>query len=135
MSQQNIFELAVRNRFRFNTPQGQLTPEDLFDLPLQSKTGKANLDQIAIELHRQLKQSDEAVSFVTEVPAGNTTLQAKFDLVKYVIEVKREENAKAADARAKAETKQRILSLISQKQDQKLAESSIEDLQKMLVDL
>ena len=51
----NIFEMATRKKIRFNSPQGDLSTEDLWDLPLSSKVnGKANLDDIAKDLHRLL---------------------------------------------------------------------------------
>lgn len=130
---QNIFELAIVNKFRFNTPQGQIAAEDLFDLPLQSPSGRANLDAIAIDLHNQLKQSDETVSFVTETKRENNThLQARFDLVKYVIDVKVAKKAAAAKAQETRERNQKILALIEQKENAAMADKSLDELRALL---
>ena len=42
----NIFEQATRQAFRFESPKGFLTVEDLWNLPLTNNTGRANLDGI-----------------------------------------------------------------------------------------
>jgi len=55
----------------------------------------------------------------------------KFDIIKHVIEIRLAENEAAATARANKERKQKILAIIANKQDEQLATSSIEDLQKL----
>ena len=79
-----IFEQATRAKLRFATPKGTLSVEDLWELPLTSKTGQANLDDIAKGLHRELKANDE-VSFVEEKTTANTVTNLKFEVVKSVI--------------------------------------------------
>jgi hypothetical protein len=123
-----MFEKTTRLKLRFDTAKGQLTVEDLWDLPL---TGNGvNLDKIAIALSRQIKEEDTE-SFVVKAKVASEVLQLKFDVVKHVIDVKLAERdaAKAqSDARAK---KDKILEIISRKQDQALEGSSLEELQKM----
>lgn len=127
----NIFEFASRAKLRFNSPKGQLTVEDLWDLPLTSATGKANLDTIAQELHRELKQSSETVSFVR--PASTTDsvqqLQMQFDVVKYIIDVRVKERDEAAAATKRRETKQQILEIIERKKAGALEGKSLEELE------
>ena len=53
---EQMFEKASRAKIRFETSKGSLTVEDLWDLPLTSNTGKADLDDIARGLHSQLKE-------------------------------------------------------------------------------
>ena len=76
------FEKASRIRLRFDTPQGSLTVEDLWQLPLTSRTGRANLDDIAKSLNRQLKETAEE-SFVVK---NNKTNEAFLDRV-YIVKV------------------------------------------------
>lgn len=54
----NIFEQTSRLKLRFDTTKGMLTAEDLWDLPLTSDAGKANLDDVAQSLHRELKDAE-----------------------------------------------------------------------------
>ena len=129
------FELAARSKLRFESPKGLLSAEDLWDLPLTSKAGQANLDDIAKNLNRSLKEADGEVSFVKPVVKTSDTMQAKFDIVKYVIDVKVAERDTAAEAADKAAKKQKLMELIAAKQDAALTALGVEDLQKMLADL
>lgn len=126
-----LFEVASRKKFRFESPKGLLTVEDLWDLPLTSTVGKANLDDVARSLHKQLKNTEDSISFVSESTSSNPTVQAAFDLVKYVIGVRVTERDIAKEASARAEKKQQILGLISQKENEQLAGTSLDDLKKM----
>lgn len=123
----NIFEQATREMVRFDTPVGQCTTEDLWTLPLTSKTGRANLDEIAVGLHGKL-QTIATMSFVTERKTDDNMNQLKFDVVKHIIDVRLEENKQATLMAANKEKKQQILSIITQKQNEQLAGSSLEEL-------
>lgn len=127
----NLFEVAARNKFRFSTSRGLVTVEDLWDLPLTSTTGKANLDDVARAIHANLQSSDN-VSFVNTAQVKDETEQLKMDIVKHVISVKLAENAAASQARETREKKQRIMEVMERKKDEALSNASLEDLQKML---
>ena len=124
-----MFEKASRLKLRFDTSMGQLDVEDLWDLPLTS-TNRANLDDIARGLSKQVKEA-ETESFVVKPAKANEATLIKFDIVKHIIEVRLAENEAAATARANKERKQQILAIIASKQNEQLAASSIEDLQKL----
>lgn len=129
----SLFEQASREKLRFGTPAGVLTPEDLWDIPLTSQTGKANLDDIAKHLNRKISADDE--SFVDKPAKKDSTAQLAFELVKRVIAVRLEENEAARNAKAKKEEKAKILAIIARKQDQALEEESVEDLMKRIEEL
>ena len=126
----NIFEQATRQAFRFESPKGFLTVEDLWNLPLTSNTGRANLDDIAKGL--QAKLTSTALSFVTDTTPVNKVYQAKFDVVIHIINTKISEAKAAEQASLAREKKQKIMAIIEQKSDLRLADSSLEDLQAML---
>lgn len=126
-----LFLNAARNKYRYSTPQGEITTEDLFDLPLTGRHNQANLDQIAIELDQELKREPHT-SFVSEKTETNVHKQRQFDIVLAVIELKKqaaERAQKAADTRAK---KQRIMELIATKEDDELRGQSKEELEALL---
>lgn len=129
----NIFEQATRQGFRFETTKGLLNVEDLWNLPLTSNTGRANLEEIARDLQKKL--NDTAVSFVSDTSPVNEVYQAQFNIVLHIINAKLTERKAAQDAMAIREKKQKILAIIEQKQDQALTAASLEDLQAMLSSL
>jgi hypothetical protein len=136
MSDMNtLFQAAARQKFRFESPRGLLSVEDLWDLPLTGNSTKPNLDDVARVLHKQLKESDNEVSFVRPAVKATTDLQARFDIVKHVIEVKVAERDLAAAAADKADKKRKLMELIARKQDAVLESASIDDLQRQLAEL
>lgn len=129
-----IFERAARLKLRFETKKGQLSAEDLWDLPLSSTTERTNLNSIAISLHQKLK--DTPISFVDAVPSGDrAATQLRFDVVKHVIDVRLAENAARAAEQERGQKRQRIMELISHKEDEALAGKSADELRELLESL
>lgn len=126
-----MFEKAARIKLRFESNKGLLTAEDLFDLPLTSNSGRANLDDIAKALHKKLK-SGEDVSFVLKDKKSDETVQLAFDIVIHVINVKM---AEADEARKQAENrdrKQQLMAIIAQKESEQLADMDLDELKKLV---
>ena len=129
-----MFEKASRLKLRFPSPKGALTVEDLWDLPLTSSTGKANLDDLARTLHQQL-ESQKVGSFVTKATPLGAGTQLQFDIVLRVIEVRLAENEAAAQREAAHAKKQQIMEIISRKETESLSNASLDDLRAMLSSL
>lgn len=89
-----MFEKAARLKLRFNTPIGELSTEDLWELPLTGRPGKANLDDLARALHQQIEQAP-TVSFVTKTQPVSAIPQLKFDIVLHIINTKLSEQETA----------------------------------------
>lgn len=126
----SIFEQATKLKLRFATNKGNISVEDLWDLPLTS-TRHMSLDALARALNREVKETQEE-SFVIKAAATNSIAVLKFDIVKHVIGVRLAENEVKLKA---AETKQRnarILALIGEKQDDALKGKTIEELEALL---
>lgn len=126
-----MFEKATRLHIRYETNRGTITVEDLWDVPLTSRSG-FDLDSIARSAHRDLKNSEEEVSFVVKSSKKNETAQLAFDVVKHVIEVKLAELDAATQAAAKKERKQNILAAIENKKNEALSQASVDELEAML---
>lgn len=122
-----LFEKATRKKYRFPASMGNVTTEDLWDLPLEQ------LDKIARELHTGIKDGAE-VSFIDEAkPTAAHTLETnKLDVVKRVIEVKLADKERAEKTAVTKAKKQRILSLLDEKQDEELKGKSTEELEELL---
>lgn len=129
---ESLFAEATRRKLRFTTPQGELSVEDLWNLPLTSTNpNRANLDDIAVGLNKQLQDAG-TTSFVKKATRPNEELKAKFDIVLQVIEVRQAEADAAETLRLNTEKKQQILSLIANKENEELAGKSIDELRALV---
>lgn len=127
----SMFMTAARKKFRFNTPKGQLSVEDLFDLPLTAKAGQVSLDSIAVALDSEL-QSGSQRSFVVQHKQKDGDTETKFDIVMSIIKLRKAEVEAAQKAAYVKEQKQKIMALIEEKQHDALRGASIEELTSML---
>jgi len=127
----NVFEVASRKKVRFDTHMGQLTVEDLWDLPLTSKTGRLNLDDMAREFHGRM-EATAATSFVETATNVDEAAELGFTLVKHVIDVKIVENKAHKDAKAKADERKKLLGILSNKKDEELEGLSVEEIEERL---
>ena len=99
----NMFEQATRLKLRFAVgTRVNLTVENLWDLPLTNVKGE-DLDHIAIELQEKLSTNEK--SFVVQQSKTKETQvnQLKFDIVKYIIDVRLEEQKVANLERQRAQ--------------------------------
>lgn len=126
-----MFDKCVRLKLRFATPQGVLSAEDLWDLPLTGAANRANLNNIAKGISRQLKAEAEE-DFVNPQPKANGTLQLSLDIVKHIIATLQQEREVVQAAQEKRERKARLLELIASKQDEALKGKSLEELTQMV---
>lgn len=126
----SMFEKAVRQKLRFESPMGLMTVEDVWSLPLKHRT-KFDLDTLAKNLNRQVKEHQEE-SFVSKPSVANTTLALRFEIVKYVIQVLLEEKEAREKRAEKEERKRKILEIMDRKQDQELEGMSLDQLEALL---
>lgn len=127
----NIFEQASRAKLRFDTQVGMLTTEDLWSLPLTSKT-KVNLDDIAIGLSAQLKATSE--SFVS-ASKTDEVLSLKLEIVKHIIGVRVAENNDRLEAEKRRQQREQIQSLIARKESESLESLSLDELRELAKNL
>lgn len=127
-----MFEKASRLKLRFDSGKGaQLSAEDLWDLPLTQVGNRVNLDDIARELHRKLKNGDD-VSFVDTARKSDAVVQLKFDIVKHIIDVKLAERDARQQEQATAAKREQILQIIAERELDNLKNIPLEELRKMV---
>lgn len=128
----DIYKFAAQNGLRFASKKGELTVEQLFDLPLKSQTG-FDLDTVAKGINAQLKGVTEE-SFVENATADprKQALSIALDIIKDVIATKQAENRAALDRANRQAEKNKLRDLIASKKNEKLNQESIEELQKKL---
>lgn len=136
MSQQNLHELAIRKKYRFPSVQGELTPEQLYDLPLKSKRASdADLNSVAVALHQEIKLVADTSFVDDDVPPASADLQNRFELVKHIIDVKKREIAAAKVAAQNNAARVKIAEIRNRKQDAALEDKSIEELDAILAEM
>lgn len=131
---ENIFILASRKKFRFSSSKGELSVEQLWDLPLVSKTG-FDLDTIAKTVSRELKGMEEESFVETRSNPRRGDLEAMMEVVKTVIATKQADNRTATEKAARDSLRSKLREAIETKKDRQLGEMSIEELEAQLAAL
>jgi hypothetical protein len=121
-----MFEKATKLKLRFNF-KGTLTVEDLWDLKLNE------LDTIYKDLNQQKKLQEEESLLKNNLT--NDIVNLQIEIIKYIVERKQAEQLARQTQIEKRQQKQKILEILSRKQDDDLQNKSTEDLLKMLENL
>lgn len=124
MEANKMFEIAVRNKFRFPF-RGAISTEDLWDLSAQQ------LDEIFKTLKSQEKKAQEESLLNVRTPE-DTVLETKIEIIRYIVGVKLEEANQAQRAKETRDKREKILAVLAEKQDADLRNKSPEELQAML---
>lgn len=127
MTIENKFETALRTKMRFPF-RGMISTEDLFDLSL------TNLDSIFKTLNSELKQVKEE-SLLDTKTKEDKELDMKISIVKYIVEEKIKQEQDKKNEKAVKAQQQKIMEILSAKQDESLQNKTVEELQAMLGDL
>lgn len=124
MTIEKMFIVATRSKMRFPF-RGAISVEDLWDLTPQ------NLDVVFKTLNSELKQIQEE-SLLNTKTETNKELEVKIEIVKHIVKTKLEEAALQLKAKEKKEQKQKIMSILSLKQDEELQNKTAEELKDLL---
>ena len=127
MSYENLFEGAVRAKYRFPF-RGVATVEDLWDLSL------TDLDKVFKTLNQEAKLSQEE-SLLKTRDKNAEILDRKIEIVKHIVAVKQAEALAVKEAADMKARKQRILEIMAKKEDDALQNLSIEKLQEMIKEM
>lgn len=127
MSNVNIFEVAIRSKMRFPF-RGVVSTEDLWDLTVE------DLDTIFKTLNSQIKQVKEE-SLLSNRTKEDKILDTKIEIVKYIVSIKLAELELKLKEKENKAKKQKILSILSVKEDEEIQNKSVEELTAMLNDL
>ena len=124
MEANKMFEVAVRNKFRYPY-KGVIATEDLWDLSVQQ------LDGIFKTLKSQEKKAKEESLLDTRTPEDEI-LTGEIEIIKYIVNTKLEEAKQAERAKEAHDQKQKILGILAEKQDEDLRNKTPEELIAML---
>lgn len=123
----NIFEIASKNKYRFNY-KGVITTEELWDLSLKE------LDMIWKDLNSKIKRGQEE-SLMRTVSKEDKVLENKAAIVKYIFDVKQDEQIKAEKRAERHAERQKLLTIKYEKENEALKNSSIEEIEAKLAEL
>lgn len=125
----DIFERASRAKLRFASSVGDLTTEQLWDIPLTAKGERPNLDLIARTVNGELKGLAEGSFVVTTPDPRQTEMELKLDILKHVIASKLAAKAAAEKAAENAERKRRLLAALGRKEEAALEGMSKDEIE------
>lgn len=134
---ENKFEVAARTKLRFVTRVGNISVEDVWDLPLESSRG-FSLTELAEDLVQglEVKDSTKLAFLKKKKPNKEQELaQLRFDIVEYIATTKVKEQEDSENAKEIAERKKVITDLINRKKAEETESKSIEELQEELKNL
>lgn len=122
MSIDNIFLTASRSKLRFPSVIGQLTVEDLWDIPLTTASArKASIENIGAALVARQSELQGANFLTTTTPSPE---KAQVDLavaiLRKVAEIRQAENAEKTMAAARESERRRLDDLIRQREGQEM---------------
>lgn len=128
----DLFFRATKGKFRFPSKVGELTTEQLWDLPLTSTKAGADLDTVAKTINAEIRSASEE-SFVG--PTRNpkrAILEIKLEVVKAVIAAKIDDARDAEKRAAKASRRKLLEEAIAQADMREISSASKDDLLKRL---
>ena len=129
-----MFEVATRTKLRFPSSKGALNVETLWDVPLRSRDG-FDLNDIAKTINGDLKKSAEENFVDDEKSPAQAKAELALDVVKYVIQVKLDEEQEAKDRAERRAKRGRLLEALSKKQDAAIDGLSEAQIKKQLAEL
>lgn len=121
-----MYKQASKIQLRFGTPKGPLSTEQLWNLSISDLSMSIKAVKKVLK-----KDNDDDLSFLEDSKIVDVENQLRFDILKDVYLTKKKEQEEirtAADVKAH---NQKIDSLIAEKQEGKMKEMSIEDLEKL----
>lgn len=127
----NIFEYATRNKLRFTSTRGELTVEQLWDVPLRSNDG-FNLNAIAKDANNAVRAVNEENFVETKRTPAHARVENAFAVVKYIIDTKLADEEAAKRRIENKAKKEQLLAALADKQAGKLSEMSERELRKQI---
>lgn len=134
---ENLFILATRNKYRFQSNVGLLSVEDLWGLPITSQRSEAlTLSMLAQNLNAQIKPTEGLEWLETQRGnAGQDELKNKLAIIKYIVETRRAEATAHQEAESKAQLLAKLKAEQTRRKEQNLMDQSDEELAKLISEL
>lgn len=122
-----MYKQASKLGLRFQTNRGVLSVEQLWHL---SQTDLSNAIKAVKKVLK--KNDDDELSFLEDTKVVDVENQLRFDILKDVYLTKKKEAEELRNATENKAHNEKILALIAEKQEGKLRDMSVEELEKLL---
>lgn len=123
-----MYKNATKQKLRYPTKRGQLSVEDLWDLPL------TELDSLYATLSDEQEKS-QRVSLLSKPTAKSAIDTLRIEILKDIVTTRLADAADKQNKAIKAQERIRILEAIERKKDNAFEEQSLEELQAALENL
>lgn len=130
----SIFEIASRSAFKYPTIRGPVNTDALWQMPLKAPDG-FDLNSVAKELYKVLKDKEEYDFVENSVPRGAEHDAVKLDIVKHIIAMKLRDQRRREQISLGKQKGQAIRQIIEHKENEALSGLSIDELKKLAGDL
>ena len=130
----DIFKQATKLKLRFSSVRGDLTVEDLWDLPLTSKSN-LSLDGVGKPIQKALRESDEDSLVDVPTTSKNELNSLRLALIKEIISVKQEENLIKQNQAAIESQKALLKQALASKKVDEINSLSVEEIEKRLASM
>lgn len=124
----SIFKEATKQKLRFLTGKGELSTEQLWDLPRTELSRSIK----AVKKILQDTDNDDDLSFLDDSRASDPVNQLRFNILKEVYIEKKAEAEKLRTAAERKANDEKILAILEEKRYGSLKEKSEEELEAML---
>lgn len=130
----DIFKQATKLKLRFSSVRGDLTVEDLWDLPLTSKSN-LSLDGVGKPIQKALRESDEDSLVAIPTTSKNELNSLRLAIIKEIISVKQEENLIKQNQAAIESQKALLKQALASKKVDEINSLSVEEIEKRLASM
>ena len=130
----DIFKQATKLKLRFSSVRGDLTIEDLWDLPLTSKSN-LSLDGVGKPIQKALRESDEDSLVDVPTTSKNELNSLRLAIIKEIISVKQEENLTKQNQAAIESQKALLKQALASKKVEEINSLSVEEIEKRIASL
>ena len=130
----DIFKQATKLKLRFSSVRGDLTIEDLWDLPLTSKSN-LSLDGVGKPIQKALRESDEDSLVAVPTTSKNELNSLRLAVIKEIISVKQEENLIKQNQAAIESQKALLKQALASKKVDEINSLSVEEIEKRLASM
>jgi len=132
----DIFAFATRKKLRFETPKGNLSTEDLWDLPLTAEGDNLSIDYIGKKVTNAVRDNEGNEAFVAVKGVEiDPSLKVRLSILEHIRDHKVDYANRAEKAILTKARKQRLVELLEKKRNEADGEHSAEEIEKMIAEL